>query len=127
MSDKANAPVKEILAGVECLVYPASQYAGVDVDVADERKGDKSAGAVARQMAAWAGIRGADNFRWMLEEMLADSNRASFKAGQVCNALKSLLFALHARPMHGYPLLPLEEAIANAIVVLDAQTPGTAQ
>ena len=70
-------------------------------------------------MATWAGIREASNLKWMLEEMLADANRASFRHGKVVRALNSLLFALHARPFHGYPLLPVEEAIADANRVLD--------
>lgn len=116
---KPNVPETVTLAGVECQVYPANQYAAVDADVADERKDGRSAGAVARQMSLWAGIRSADNLRWMLDEMLADANRQSFRSGQVSGALKSLLFALHARPYHGHPLLTVEEAIANAIEVLD--------
>ncbi|WP_028970174.1 hypothetical protein [Sphingomonas sp. URHD0057] len=117
---KANDPEAVTLAGVECFVYPAEQYAAVDADVAVERKdGQVSAGAVARQMALWAGIRSAENLRWMLEEMLADANRASFKAGQTERALKQLLFALHARPHHGYTLMPVEDAVAAANELLD--------
>lgn len=125
MTDKPNAPEPVTLAGVECQVYPAEQYAAVDADVADERKDGRSAGAVARQMSLWAGIRSADNFRWMLDEMLADANRENFKLGQVRGALRSLLFALHARPYHGHPLLTVEDAIAKANEVLDAQMPGS--
>ena len=121
---RPNAPERVGVAGVECRVYPADQYAAVDADVDDERKGGRPAGAVARQVSLWAGIRGAENLRWMLDEMLADANRKSFEAGKVERALKSLLFALHARPYHGYPLLPLEEAIAEANKVLDEQMPG---
>ena len=124
VGEAANAPEKVTLAGVECFVYPAEQYAAVDADVADERKDGRSSGAVARQISLWAGIRGADNLRWMLAEMLADANRQSFKATRVRKALKSLSFALHARPMHGYPLLTVEDAIAQAIEVLDAQAAG---
>lgn len=122
MSDepKANAPIEETLAGVQCFTYPAGQYAAVDADVADERKGDRSAGAVARQMALWAGIRSAENLKWMLNEMLADRNRQSFRESQIKGALKDLLFALHARPRHGYPLLSVEEAIAKANELLDS-------
>lgn len=108
-------------------VYPAERYAPVDADVATERKGSKSAGAVAREMSRWAGVHGADNLRWLLDEMLADRNRDSAKAGRVNRALKSLLFALHARPMPGYPLLTVEEAIAEANAVLDAQMPGAGE
>jgi hypothetical protein len=75
-------------------------------------------------VSLWAGIRGADNLRWLLNEMLADSNRHSFRAGQVKRALQQLLFALQARPHHGYPLLTVEDAIAEANEVLDAQMPG---
>lgn len=121
---KPNAPEAVTLAGVECHVYPAEQYAAVDADVADERKDGRSAGAVARQMSLWAGIRGAENLRWMLDEMLGDANRQSFKSGQVERALHQLLFALHARPHHGYPLLTVEDAIAEANALLDAQMPG---
>lgn len=118
--NKPNDPVSETLAGVECFVYPAEQYAAVDADVAAERKdGQASVGAVAREMARWAGIRSADNLRWMLDEMLADANRASFKAGQTERALKQLLFALHARPHRGYPLMTIEDAIADANKLLD--------
>lgn len=114
-----NAPEPVTINGVECFVYPAEQYAAVDADVADEREGGRSAGAVAREMARWAGIREAHNLKWMLNEMLADRNRASFEHGKVERALKSLLFALHARPYHGHPLLTVEEAVANANAVLD--------
>lgn len=126
MTERApNAPKPIDIAGTQCFVYPAEQYAAVEADIAAERKdGSVSAGAVARQMATWAGIRSADNLKWMLEEMLADANRASFRHGQTERALKSLLFALHARPYHGHPLLPLEEAIANANELLDAKHRG---
>lgn len=127
MTDRVNAPEPVNVAGVECHVYPAGQYAAVDADVADERKDGRSAGAVARQVSLWAGIRGAENLRWMLDEMLGDTNRQSFKGGQVKRALKQLLFALHARPHHGYPLLTVEEAIAQANEILDAQMPGAVQ
>lgn len=128
MTDKPNAPVEaEILEGVQCYVFPAGQYAAVDADVADERKDGRSAGAVARQIALWAGIRSAENLRWMLDEMLADSNRTSAKSAQVKRVLKALLFALHARPMAGQPLLSVEDAIAEANAVLDAQMPGAGQ
>ena len=127
MTGQPNAPLKETIAGVECFVYPAEQYAAVDADVAAERKGDRSASVVAREMSAWAGIRSAENLRWMLDEMLADANRQSFKAGRVKHALKMLLFALHARPMHGYSLPTVEDAIAEANAVLDAQMPGAPQ
>lgn len=121
---KPNAPVKEILAGVECFTYPAEQYAAVDADVADERKEGRGALAVAKQIALWAGIRSAENFKWMLNEMLAEFNRCSFREGQKEGALKDLLFALHARPRHGYPLLSVEEAIANANEILDKKFEG---
>jgi hypothetical protein len=120
MGTKPNAPEKVELAGVECYVYPAKQYAAVDADVADERKGGKSAGAVARQLSLWAGIRGAENLRWMLDEMLADANRQAAKKGRIEGALKDLLFALHARPRPGYELLTVEDAIAKANELLDA-------
>lgn len=123
---RANAPEKVTVAGVGCNVYPAGQYAAVDADVANERKDGRSAGAVARQMSLWAGIRGADNLRWLFDEMLADANSKTFKAGRVRDALKSLLFALHARPMHGHPLLTVEDAIEQANDVLNAQAPGAA-
>ncbi|MGX7926490.1 hypothetical protein ACWPMX_07940 [Tsuneonella sp. HG094] len=120
LEPRPNAPEPMTIEGVDVFVYPASQYAAVDADVADERKdGTVSAGAVARQMATWAGIRSADNLKWLLVEMLADANRASFHHGQTERALKSLLFALHARPFHGYPLLSVEDAIANANELLD--------
>lgn len=124
MSERPNAPEAITVAGVECNVYPAEQYAAVDASVADERKDGRSAGAVARQMSLWAGIRGADNLRWLFDEMLADANRQSFKHSQVEGALKSLLFALHARPYHGYELLSLEDAIAKANEILDKQMPN---
>lgn len=105
-------------------VYTAERYAGVDQDVAKERAEGRSAGAVRREMSRWAGIHGAENLRWMLDELGADANRQSFRQSLATGALKSLLFALHARPYHGHPLLPLEEAIANAITVLDDLAPG---
>ena len=118
--EAANAPEPVEINGVQCFVYPAEQYAAIDADVAAERKGETvSAGAVARQMATWAGIREALNLKWMLEEMLADANRASFRHGQTEATLKSLLFALHARPYHGHPLLTVEEAIESANKLLD--------
>jgi hypothetical protein len=120
-SMKPNAPEKVNVGGVECHVYPGEQYAAVDADVADERKDGRSAGAVARQMSLWAGIRGAENLRWMLDEMLADANRASFKSGQIEGALKDLLFALHARPRAGHELLTVEDAIAKANALLDSK------
>jgi hypothetical protein len=128
MTEQApNAPDKVTVAGVECFVYPGSQYAAVDADVAEERKDGRSAGAVARQMSLWAGIRSADNLRWLFDEMLTDANLRSFKAGRVERALKALLFALHARPMHGYPLLTVEDAIAQANEVLDGSNADSSQ
>lgn len=124
---KPNAPEAVKLAGVECFVYPAEQYAAVDADVADERKGDRSAGAVARQLSLWAGIRGAENLRWMLDEMLADANRQAFKKGQIKGALKDLLFALHARPRPGYELLTVEDAIAKANALLGEAVGGQSE
>jgi hypothetical protein len=121
MSERPNAPEKVLVEGVECQVYPATQYAAVDADVADERTKVRSAGAVARQLSLWAGIRGADNLRWMLDEILADENRAAAKKGRIEGALKDLLFALHARPRPGYELLTVEDAIANANTLLDAK------
>lgn len=131
MNDGPNSPVPITVAGVDCHVYPAEQYAAVDADVAEERKGDRSAGAVAREISRWAGIRSASNLKWLLDEMLADANRASFESSQIELALKRLLFALHARPMHGYELLSVEEAIEQANQLLDAKfarantTPGS--
>jgi hypothetical protein len=119
-----NAPAKTEIGGMECFVYEAGPYAAVDADVAMERKKGGSSSSIRRELALWAGIRGADNLRWLLDELGADANRASFWHSQVAGALKSLLFALHARPYLGHPLLPLEEAIANANDVLDKQAPG---
>ena len=124
MSDKPNAPESLTVAGVECKVYPAEQYAAIDADVADERKEGRSAGAVARQVSLWAAIRGAENLRWMLDEMLAAANRASAKRSRIEGALKDLLFALHARSRPGYELLTVEEAIANANDLLDEKLCG---
>jgi hypothetical protein len=124
MAEHPHAPETVNIEGIECQVYPASQYAAVDADVADERKDDRPAGAVARQMSLWAGIRGADNLRWMLDEMLADANREAAKKGRIEGALKDLLFALHARPRPGYELLTVEAAIAKANDLLDARTIG---
>lgn len=121
MADRPNKPKTAIVAGVEVQFYPAGPYAAVDADVADERKGNRSPGAVAREMALWAGIRSAPNLRWLLDEMLANANRRSFAAGQTELALKRLLFSLHARPMPGYELLTVEEAIAQANALLDAK------
>lgn len=107
-------------------VYAArsSDYAPVDADVAKEREGDKPAGVVAREMALNAGIHSAENLRWMLDELAAERNRESFRTGQVKDALKKLLYALHARPMAGYELPTVEDAIAHANELLDDQLYG---
>lgn len=94
MSDRPNAPEPATIAGVDCQVYSAGPYAAVDADVADERKGGRSAGVVAREMARWAGIREAENLKWMLNEMLADANRENFRGGRFKRALHVLLYSL---------------------------------
>lgn len=118
---KPNATERVTIEGIECHVYPGEQYAAVDADVADERGKVRSAGAVARQLSLWAGIRGAENLRWMLDEMLADANRQAARESRIRGALKDLLFALHARPRPGYELRTVEEAIASANDLLDAK------
>lgn len=46
-------------------------------------------------------------------------NRENHRANQLEKHLKALLFALHARPLHGGPHWSLEEAIENANKLLD--------
>lgn len=121
---KPNDPTPVNIGGVECHVYEAGPYAAVDADIESERKDGRSVGAVAREMALWAGIRGAENLKWMLNEMLAQRNRDSFHHGQTRRALKSLLYALHARPMAGHELPSVEDAIATANELLDKRLRG---
>ena len=98
-------------------------YAEVERNIEQERaKGRTRAGAVYRQMETWAGVNGADNLKWMLTEYSADAARTSTKLNQTKIALWKLLYALHARPMPGYELLPIEGAIAEANDLLDRLT-----
>lgn len=46
-------------------------------------------------------------------------NRENHRASQLETHLQALLFALHARPLHGGPHWSLEEAIENANNLLD--------
>lgn len=99
----------------------ASGYAAVEADVRKEWRNDRSVSPlrVVREMATWAGINGAEALKDLCNDVCADANREDHKFVQHRDALRSLLFALHARPFHGHPLLPLEEAIAAANEVLD--------
>lgn len=102
-----------------------SPYAAVDQDFAKEsRSGSVSPGRVLREMAMNAAIHSAPNMRKVLDDVCAKANRDSFRYSRVKGALWDLLFALHARPRPGHPLMTVEDAIAAANDVLDEQAPG---
>lgn len=100
-------------------------YPAIDADFAlESRDGSVSPMRVVREMAQNAAIHGAPTMQRVLDDAVSDYNRQSARASAVRDALKALLFSLHARPFHGATLKPVEDAIAEANAVLDAQMPG---
>lgn len=107
---------------------PPMGYALVDRDVIAEQKGGSvSPLRVVREMALNAGIHGAPNLSAVLNEACGSFNRENHRAGRFKDALKALLFALHARPLFGGPHLSLEDAIAAANELIDRDGPGRQQ
>jgi hypothetical protein len=81
--------------------------------------GEKGPLIVLKEIGTYAERNGAPVFGGAVHEALTEINRKSARIARLTTELKSLLFALGARPLFGGPHLDLETAIARAIETLD--------